>query len=165
MKRFWMILIFLGLLTPVFAMSNMPSSMGENLSNKKAPSFTLETTDGKTLSLTQAMEGKRTALIFWATWCPHCREELETLRQKLDGIKQKGIQILLLNVGESKEDAKGYLKQQGVPLESFLDEDNTVAGLYGVVGIPTVIFIDDQGIIRSIEHEFPTDYDTKFASK
>ena len=73
--------------------------------------------------------------------------------------------MLLVDVGETKEDVKAYLAHQGIALESFVDEDNTVAGQYSVIGVPTLFFLDEQGIVRSIEHEFPTDYEDRFTSQ
>lgn len=164
MKSSLIALVLLGFVSPVFAMGGLPSSMEAKLADNPAPDFTLETTAGKTLSLTQAREGKNTVMIFWATWCPHCREELESLKQKINTIQQRGVKLLLVDAGESKEEAKSYLQSHQVPLESFVDEDNTVAGRYSVIGIPTLIFIDQKGIVRSIEHEFPNDYESKFGS-
>lgn len=146
-----------------WSMSELPTSSSRGaLQGKLAPEFTLETTAGTTKTLTQARAGKKSVMIFWATWCPHCREELERLSQKLQEIQSKGIEVILVDVGESREDAKAYLDRHHLPIESFLDEDNTISGLYGVRGVPTTILIDEKGFIRSINHEFPSDYEEHF---
>lgn len=158
-----MIVMFVFLSPYAFASGNLPSSAVEgSLVGKPAPEFSLETTDGTQQSLTKALAGKRTVLFFWATWCPHCHEALESISLHLNDIKLKGVQILLVDVGESKEDVKTYLARRQLALDSFLDEDNTIAGQYGVIGIPTLFFIDEKGIIRSILHEFPYDYEAEF---
>ena len=165
MRCFLITLMLIGIASSAFAMSNLPLPAAINdLMGKQSPEFTLETIFGKTQSLTQARAGKKTMLFFWATWCPHCQEELETVKQQIGIIKAKGIQIVLVDVGENKEDAKSFLERQQIALDSFIDEDNTVAGRYSVVGIPTVFLIDEQGILRAVEHGFPTDYDSRFDS-
>lgn len=147
-----------------FGSGHLPSTAVEGVMvGQWAPEFTLETISGVHQSLNQARGGQRTILFFWATWCPHCHTELENIRLHLQETKAKGIQILLVDVGESKEDVQAYLARRSLGLDSFLDEDNTVAGQYGVIGIPTLFFIDEKGIIRSIRHEFPFDYETEFA--
>jgi peroxiredoxin len=147
-----------------FAMGEMPSTMGSEIIGKPAIEFTLETTAGKTQTFAEARGGKKAILVFWATWCPHCREDLEVVRQKLGALTQEGIQVVLINVGETKEDARGYLQSQNIPLESFLDEDNIVPGQYGVIGIPTLIFFDEKGVIRSKSHGWPENYLSRFNS-
>ncbi|MBF0489765.1 MAG: TlpA family protein disulfide reductase [Candidatus Omnitrophica bacterium] len=146
-----------------FAMANLPSQEVANvLVGKPAPEFKLGNTAGVTQTLTQARDGKRSVMIFWATWCPNCREELDALKGRLDQIKKDGVLILLVNAGETKEEASSYLKRQKIPLESLVDDDNTVSGQYSVVGIPTLIFMDEKGVIRAVEHRFPADYNSKF---
>ncbi len=164
--RWSMTLMLFVLPVPIWAMSSLPSNLQEDdLVGKIAPEFTLDTIHGAHESLTQARAGKRAMVFFWATWCPHCDEELKVLAPKLGSIKQQDIQVVLVDVGESREDVKAFLAQRHLPLDSFLDEDNTVAGRYSVIGIPTIIFIDEKGFIRAIEHEFPSDYETRFDSK
>jgi len=161
MIRLGMILILMLAVSPALAMSNRPNTQ-VIVTGRPAPEFTLETVSGKSLTLTQARQGKKTVLFFWATWCPHCHEELERVRQDLAQIQSKGVTVLLVNVGETKEDAAAFLKHQQIPLDSFVDEDNTVSGQYGVVGIPSLFFIDEKGVIHRVEHEFPSDYINAF---
>jgi len=165
--RFILITILVCASPYAFGMGSVPSASQREVFNNGtlAPEFTLETTLGGNQSLSQARGGKRAMVIFWASWCPHCNEELESLSQKLDEVKQKNIQVLLVNVGESKDDAKAYLERIHLPLDSFLDEDNAISGQYGVVGIPTIIFIDEKGFLRAVEHGLPDDLEAPFNSK
>ncbi len=155
------ITVFFLMLMPIhsYAMSNMPA---ENMkTDMLAPEFNLPTTAGQNMSLNQARQGKCAALFFWATWCPHCHEELEMVRQNLDTYKQKGLEIVLVNIGESQEKAKAYLQHQEIPLSSFVDEDTVVAEQYNVIGIPAIFLIDEKGMIRDAAHEFPQDYEVR----
>lgn len=140
-----------------WSMSAVPSSTREMTVGRPAAAFTLETTERRQLSLAEAMGSKRVIMLFWATWCPHCHEELERIRQYAARIKEMGVGIILVNVGETREEAKAFLTRRGVMFESFVDEDNTVAGQYGVTGLPTLFLIDDKGTIRDVAHSFDPD--------
>ena len=47
-------------------------------------------------------------------------------------------------------------------LISFVDEDSVLQGTYHLVGIPTLVFIDETGIIRNVTHFFPSNYEKYF---
>jgi peroxiredoxin len=44
---------------------------------------------------------ERVVLAYFATWCKPCREGMAKLRKNKDKIEKNGIQIVLVNVGES----------------------------------------------------------------
>ena len=145
------------------AMSRMPAGTSEtSLVGKTAYDATLPTALGQQKSLSQAREGKKAVLFFWATWCPHCHDEITRLNRNMDAITAKGIKIVLVSIGEAKADVAAYLKYNHVPLDSFLDEDNALQGPYDLVGVPTLVFVDEKGIIREVRHDFPDDYEKFF---
>ncbi len=148
------------------AMSSMPAGTSEmSLVGKTAYDATLPTALGQPKSLSQAREGKKAVLFFWATWCPHCHDEITRMKSNMDAIAAKGIKIVLVSIGETKADVAAYLKYNHVPLDSLLDEDNALQGPYDLVGVPTLVFVDEKGIIREVRHDFPDDYERFFIAK
>jgi len=136
-----------------------------SLIGKAAPDIVLMKSDGSTSSVIGARQGGKAIIVFWATWCPNCYEEMGTLYPNWKTIEQKGIKIILVDVGEGKDDVQKYFKQRQMNLISFLDIDTSMQGPYHLVGIPTLIFIDDKGIVRSVTHEFPEDYTNYFGNQ
>ncbi len=55
-------------------------SKGINV-GQKAPSFKLQTVDGKNLDLNSFSKDKAVLLVFGATWCPSCRHEVPLLKK------------------------------------------------------------------------------------
>jgi len=49
----------------------------------QAPDFTIPDIDGNAIHL-YSLQSEKILLIFWASWCPHCEEELETLKSMVD---------------------------------------------------------------------------------
>ena len=72
------------------------------------------------------------------------------------------IKIILVDVGETKEDVQEYFYRRQMKLVSFVDVDSVLQGAYRLIGVPTLIFIDEKGIIRKVTHEFPSDYTNYF---
>lgn len=163
MLRFLLVMLLMFLsLSPVGAMSNLPATSSGQGSAKPALDVTLPRSDGTSASLMSARQGGKAILIFWATWCPHCREELERINQLLPQMEEKGIKIILVNVGESREEINAYFERRQINLISFMDEENVLQEPYDLVGIPTVVFVSAEGNILSSSHEIPSDFDAIF---
>lgn len=116
-----------------------------------APDFTLQTIDGRAVTLQDytADEGKPVVLNFWATWCPPCRVEMpyfESVNSLYDG----KIAILGLNQAESADTITDYAREHGLTYPLLVDGDMKVNNLYGVLNLPTTIFIDKNGIVREV---------------
>jgi len=155
-------LLFLAI--PVWAMSNLPSAaVASPIMGKAAPDLVLGKSDGSTASVMSAGKGKKTILIFWATWCPNCYEEIGTINNSLASIEQKGIKIILVDIGETTEAVKTYFNKRQMKLISFVDEDSAMQEPYHLVGIPTLIFIDEKGVVVNVTHQFPQDYVNYFS--
>lgn len=129
------------------------------LVGKTAPDFTLQRISGISRSLQDTCDGKRAVVIFWATWCPHCREQLQILHEKKQALEAKDIVIIPVNIGEGKAQIQRFLKDKGYDLDVFMDEDSSVAEMYQVLGIPTVVFIGKDGKVRDVAYQFPEDYE------
>jgi len=147
-----------------WAMSHL-STQTSPLIGKAAPDVILPKSDGTSARVIGEQQGKKAILVFWATWCPHCYEDLGAINDGFASIEQKGIKIILVDVGETKEDVKNYFNRRQMKLISFVDEDSVLQGPYRLIGVPTLIFIDEKGIIRSMTHEFPSDYENYFSVK
>lgn len=141
-----------------------PTAKGP-LIEKAAPDVVLTKSDGKSASVMGSRQGKKAILVFWATWCPHCYEELGTISESIAAAEKKGIKIILVDVGETTATVKGYLNRRQMKLVTFVDEDSFLQGAYHLMGIPTLIFIDEKGIIRNSTHTFPADYENYFSAK
>ena len=77
---------------------------------------------------------------FWFSGRPGVRiatKNLGIVNDSLASIEQKGIKIVLVDVGETKEDVNNYFNRRQMKLISFLDEDGVLQGPYHLIGIPT----------------------------
>lgn len=66
-----------------------------------------------------------------------------------------GLEVLMINLGESDYTVHKFAKNYNVIYRILLDKDTKVATAYGILGVPTYIFIDKKGHIRFEENYFP----------
>ena len=62
-----------------------------------APDFTLSTLSGAPIRLSE-LRGKVVLLNFWATWCVPCRTEMPSLEALYQRYKDRGLEVLAINV-------------------------------------------------------------------
>ncbi len=121
---------------------------------KLAPDFRLETSDGDTVRLSD-LRGKGVIINFWATWCTPCRQEMPELVAAYDRYKERGLEILAVNLQENPAKVSSFAGEFGILFPVLLDRDCGVADAYRVttncrvIGIPVSFFIDSEGIVRS----------------
>jgi thiol-disulfide isomerase/thioredoxin len=112
-----------------------------------AKGFTLETVDGRKVSLSD-FKGKIVLLNFWATWCGPCIKEIPDLKRLYGKYKEKGFEILAIS-GDVKADRQqviDFAKQREMNFTVLFGEETLK--LYSISGLPTNIFVDRDGIVR-----------------
>jgi thiol-disulfide isomerase/thioredoxin len=138
--------------------SRVPLAVGAPLSSSPspregflAPDFTLDTLDGKKVTLSE-LRGKIVIINLWATWCPPCRAEMPALENAYKQYKESEVIILGLNVTnqDSEKDIPSFVKEFGLTFPILLDRDGSVSALYQLRGLPTTYFVNRKGIIRTV---------------
>lgn len=117
-----------------------------------APDFTLKTLEGNTVRLSE-LRGKKVVLInFWATWCPPCRLEMPTMQQIYSEYKDKGFEILAVNIeSDANQAISDFAKELRLTFPILLDPDMKVIRKFRVIGLPVSVLIDRQGFVHAKE--------------
>jgi len=121
------------------------------------PDFTLPALDGQPVTLNQFLGKKTVLLVFWATWCPECKEAIPEINALHGGPLSGKLQVLGVDFRESREKVAAAVKARGIRYPVVLDEKGKVARAYGVVGIPTYVLIGRDGKVLYREHVLPGD--------
>ena len=114
---------------------------------KPAPDFTLPLLDGGALTLSQYL-GQPLVINFWASWCPPCRQEAPALERTWRAYKDRGVVFVGVDIQDTKEDARVYLREYDVTYPNVLDGDGKVTVDYGVIGLPITFFVSRDGIVE-----------------
>ena len=116
-----------------------------------APDFTLKQLAGGDASLSD-FRGRPVLVNFWATWCKPCRAEMPEIISAYQAHRDAGLEVLAVNLTdqESMKDVRKFTAEVGLPFTVLLDQKGAVRERYGLIAVPTSIFIDSAGAIRTI---------------
>jgi cytochrome c biogenesis protein CcmG/thiol:disulfide interchange protein DsbE len=115
-----------------------------------APDFETEDVFGTPVRLSQ-FRGQPVWLMFWGSWCPPCRAEFPDIQAAYAQLEPSGLRMLGVSLRESPVDAAAYAAANGATFLVLSDPDERDTGsAYPIFNFPTHIFIDRDGVIRSI---------------
>ena len=118
----------------------------------QAPRFDLERLDGGRIEL-EGLRGRPVILNFWASWCAPCRVEMPDLISAWREHSGKGLQVLAVNLTdqERRKDVIRFVTELGMPFPVLMDTRGKARELYALVSLPTTVFLDSTGIVRSVQ--------------
>jgi peroxiredoxin len=103
--------------------------------------FTIKSVDGTDYTLSQNKE-KVILLVFGASWCPYCRNEIPELNKLYAAYQGKPFEVVYVNLSENESHVKNFVKEKGIKYLTLVDESGQTARSYGVFGIPANFLID-----------------------
>ena len=87
-------------------------------------------------------------LVFWASWCPHCVQEIPRLKMVLEQLKDKKISVIFISLDEDENSWKTFVKEQKlenyIHLCDFKKWNGERVKLYNVVATPTMYLLDKE---------------------
>ena len=116
------------------------------------PDFTLQSPSGDKISLAAYVGKKPVLLVFWASWCPLCRSAVPRLNRIYSASK---VQVLAVNVEESRRKATSFISEYGVTYPVVLDPDGKATATFQMPGVPGYVIIDTAGRIVYRGESFP----------
>lgn len=155
--EFWLVIItfviFLGGFWIVLNRISEQSNPGElepaPVVGRLAPEIALVSLSGESLQLSD-FRGQPVIINFWATWCAPCRAETPELQ---DLHRERGDEVIIFSVNATAQDQgdiAGFVEEFGVTFPVVLDTEAVAFKDYNVIGLPTTIFVNAEGVINEI---------------
>ncbi len=123
-----------------------PQTLAQLPQPRAAPDFALSDLDGQLHRLSD-YRGQVLIVNFWATWCPPCRREMPSMERAWQQVKDEGIKMVAINVGQDEEALWSFTAEVPVSFPLLLDESGSVSHQWPMRGLPTTFVVDTQGNI------------------
>lgn len=113
-----------------------------------------------TVTLSSLVSEKAVLMVFWATWCPSCKEDAALLNEwQAQGFPSQ-TKILAINVGETEEAIRRFEEKQALQYTVLLDPQSEASARYQVQELPTVILLAKGGKILYYGFRLPKNIET-----
>lgn len=116
----------------------------QKMQQKPAQNFEFQTLDGTSGELS-GFQGEPVILHFWATWCQVCQFEMPEIKQL-----EKKVKVLnIASDSGSDKEVLSFARKHQMRIENIVnDQSQLIMQQYGVVGFPTTVVVDAQGVIQ-----------------
>ena len=116
-----------------------------------APALTGVLLDGKPVTLA-AFSGRPVLVHFWATWCPICRLEQDSI----DALARDAAVITVAMQSGDRAAVVQHLRNETLSFPVLNDPDGVIAAQWGVRAVPASFIVDGAGQIRYVEVGYTT---------
>jgi thiol-disulfide isomerase/thioredoxin len=104
-----------------------------------------------------AYAGKVVLVDFWATWCGPCLEELPNIVAAYEKYKDKGFEVVGVNLDDDVQSVQAFLEPQPLPWKTVVAADpnargfeNPMAVKCGVDAIPFLVLVNQEGKVEAL---------------
>jgi thiol-disulfide isomerase/thioredoxin len=98
------------------------------------------------------LKGKVVLIQLWATWCGYCRREQPIIDRLLQEFSGRGLTLLAVNIGESRNTVVDYLSDFPRRPHVVLEKDTNLAEHFRSSGFPAYYLIDREGKVAGGQH-------------
>jgi peroxiredoxin len=151
----YLIILGLGLLWIYLSADKSSASPTETVAAPQkgflAPDFELNTTSGETIKFSD-LRGQAVLVNLWATWCPPCREEMQSIEKVYNEYKDQGLVVLAVNMTYQDDRLKimPFVAEHGLSFPILLDDTGDMANDYQMRSLPSSFFIGRDGVINEV---------------
>lgn len=118
---------------------------------KQLPEVSLVGADAKPIEVEKWYQGKAsltdskaTLLVFWESWCPHCKREMPkmpALQEKWGGKGLKVVALTKVTKSATDESVTTFLKENNINLPVGKEKEGSMSEAYAVSGIPAAALV------------------------
>ena len=125
-----------------------------SLASGVAPDFEMVAVDGTRRQLF-GEDRRKTLVVAFSSWCG-CRYDLPGWKELRDEVGHDRLDIIGVAIDESTEDVVEWAEPVDFPV--LVDVDRQFADTYGLVNVPTILWVDeDRHVVRPPSVEFSSD--------
>lgn len=119
---------------------------------KTPPNFKVQTSDGRMLDfMAEVKKNEYTLLMFWASWCHKCEQEMPVLKRLFETYKGRGFGVVGFSVDGNRQQWLQAIQDKGAEswpnVSQLMSWDSPVSREYRVTQTPALFLLNRKGEI------------------
>jgi len=100
---------------------------------------------GKQVKKLSELSSNYTVVVFGASWCPKCKEELPAIAKHYANWKANGVEVVFVSLDDNKEQFVSFAKDfPFISISDLKKWNSPIANDYYVFGTPTIYLLDQK---------------------
>lgn len=112
--------------------------------------FEVETLDGGQVQLSDYIGSGPVLLNFMHTWCVPCNKSAPRMVTVYDRYNREGFTIVSVSVSEPVGAGKDFVARYNITYPFVRDLQGNAFRKYGLLGMPTSLLLDSEGVIQAV---------------
>lgn len=98
--------------------------------------------------------GKTVLVLFWATWCGPCRQEMPEVKALHERLKDRGFDIVGISLDGNQAALAKYLEENAINWTNLVGKEvRDITKKYSIRSVPTMILVDRKGNVVTLTHK------------
>jgi len=114
-----------------------------------APGWSNVTPLGGAPASLAALRGRVVIVDFWASWCGPCRMLAPRLSALKDRLGAQGLSVVGITTDDA-EQAASFAEKHQMRYGIVVDKAGDTSRAYGISGLPTMLLVDKNGVVRDV---------------
>ena len=108
----------------------------------------------KEIKFSELLNGDKNLIVFWATWCAPCVDEIRSMPKLLPEISAKGYDTVFINYDSEENVGSALLFASEYKIESAVDDKGELLYSLGISSLPISLVVDKSGkILKTLQGE------------
>jgi len=121
-----------------------PVAVGARAPNYRA----IDLATGDSVALRTHYRGHVTLVNIWATWCGPCKEEMPSMQQLYDSLRDRGFRIAAVSIDRDGPDVvRDFARDLKLGFDILQDRSGGIQQAYQTTGVPESFLLDTTGVI------------------
>jgi len=127
--------------------SSVPQESAQVMGELEAATWHATSIDGQEIN-SESCKGKVALIVYWATWCAPCREEIPTLIALRNDFSNQEVDIIGVSLDQASKSIEPFVTANKINYDIARNNESLDEAFGPIRYIPTIVILDQEGKVH-----------------